>query len=373
MRKMSTALALSAGVLALSGLSAPAVANDACDLSTISVKGEVKLNGQCTYHGGLQIRQSNTSLDCNGATLVGDKGDKFGIMIKGTGINNIKVSNCRLLGYDTTPIMIMSGEKSDVLSDMREEGFLRAPYNVVLDKITIEGTRGNAVHFNGYVNNSVLKNSKIIGSRGVAVYLGGSTRGITLENNVFSMNGGVNEAKQREAVAVDSSARNIIRDNKFVGNAAGGIFLYKNCGEYSRRPGAKLKLRWQPADDNLITRNTFSHEKIGVWVASRQSKDLSRLKCGDPSVDGAGKFYRDYADNNVITDNFFCSVKTAVRIEGDNNRLAGNMYDIATKRTVLIPFAERPKPDGSVSKGNVLDDSSNRPGGIEKCDGIQFR
>ena len=50
---------------------------------------------------------------------------------------------------------------------------------------------------------------------------------------------------------------NTIRGNVFHGNSAGGLFLYKNCGEYPDRP-AYFERRF-PSENNLIE---------GNWVAS---------------------------------------------------------------------------------------------------------
>ena len=40
----------------------------------------------------------------------------------------------------------------------------------------------------------------------------------------------------REGISVDGSYDNTIVGNIFTGNSAGGVFLYKNCGEYPEQP-----------------------------------------------------------------------------------------------------------------------------------------
>ncbi|MDR6714700.1 parallel beta-helix repeat protein [Pseudomonas hunanensis] len=353
MSKGSFAILCTGLALVFSSAAAEKIDEKLCDLKSISGQnGKITLDGTCKYKGYIKIDKSNTRLDCNGATLIGNVGDKYGILVKGRGLNNITVSNCNLEGYDKAAVMIMSGLKSDELSRDYLKSYKLAPHDVLLQHLNIKGSRGNGVHFNGYVNNSTLQDSKISGSRGVAVYLGGSTQSITLEGNTFSSNGGVAEKKKREALAIDSSAKNIVKNNKFISNAAGGIFLYKNCGEHSDRPGATA--RWQSSNDNLITQNIFIGERVGIWVASRQSRDLSGWKCGDPSVGEGNKFYRDYANNNTITRNIFCRNKLSIKIEGDMNKLSGNKFDDVSKDVIQIPYLSKVKPDGSVSVGNVI-------------------
>lgn len=39
-----------------------------------------------------------------------------------------------------------------------------------------------------------------------------------------------------------------------------------------------------PSDENIVRHNVFVGERVGVWLASRQSKDLSKWDCGDPPL-----------------------------------------------------------------------------------------
>jgi len=349
-----TSLVFSLLVASLATSSAGAVVRGCKVPDSASQGGVITLDGSCTYTGTIRILQSNTRLECNGAVLVGREGDKYGILIKGVGLKNIEISNCRLRGYDKAAVMITSGLSGEKLSLDRNESFMLAPSNIVLDGLDVRGARGNGVHFNAYVNNSVLKRSTIVRSRGVGVYLGQSSQSITIADNEFIENGGINKSKNfREALAIDSSAKNIIKGNTFSKNAAGAIFLYKNCGENFDRPGAVL--RWQSSNDNLIKSNVFKDEKVGVWIASRQSRDLSKWKCGDSPVTADGKYYRDYADNNKIEKNIFCRNAEAVRVEGDGNLIAGNRFDVPGSDAVVMPFVATAKPDGKRTVGNRVD------------------
>jgi len=331
---------------------------------TAAQGGEISLDGACTYSGTIKILQSNTRLQCNGAILKGDKGDKYGIFIKGVGLKNVEVSNCRIRGYDKAAVMITSGLSGKDLDQDRDKSYRLAPSNIVLDGLDVRGSRGNGVHFNAYVNRATLKRSTIEGSRGVGVYLGQSSRSISILDNKFTENGGVDKPKgHREALAVDSSAKNIIKGNIFSRNAAGAIFLYKNCGEKFDRPGAVL--RWQSSNDNLIEHNVFKDEKVGVWIASRQSRDLRNWKCGDSPVSPDGKYYRDYADHNRIEKNIFCRNGEPVRVEGDNNLIAGNRFDVPGDSAVIMPFTATAKPDGKRTVGNRVEGGGELSGADE--------
>ena len=75
----------------------------------------------------------------------------------------------------------------------------------------------------------------------------------------------------REGLAVDGSYENVITGNAFFGNSNGGLFLYKNCGEYP--DSGRYFERRHHADDNLIEGNTFVGGRNGVWVGSRMGEN----------------------------------------------------------------------------------------------------
>jgi parallel beta-helix repeat protein len=317
------------------------------------INGVVELDSSCTYRGSVVITRNNTSLNCRGATLDGGGERKFGILITGKGqeIKNVSVKNCSVVNYAGVGVMVASGIKFDRDGD-RDYYYKNAPKNISLSNLKVEGNARGGVTFNAYVTGSTLRNSIVSNTNAAGVYLSQSSRGNSVLNNIIQGNGWRSKpGGWREGLAVDSSAKNQIIGNKFSGNAAGGIFIYKNCGEHFSN--GRSVLRWQSSNENLIKNNTFSDEKIGVWVASRQSRDLSRSDCGDPSVDIKGRFYRDFADKNLIEGNRFCGVKVGVRVEGDSNRVVSNVFDKATKIWISEPYKTKPKPDGALTSGNL--------------------
>ncbi|EJN40123.1 parallel beta-helix repeat (two copies) [Pseudomonas sp. GM84] len=331
-----------------SGVFAGEVVGGGCDLPA-RVGGEIRLQAGCRYNATVVISKSDTTLDCAGATLDGQGVRNVGIQITGRGkkIKNINVKNCRVENFTNRGVNVTSGVAKSALSKEVRENYRLAPENVVLENIQVLAAGRGGVYFDSYVFNSTLKDSLVQGAGKVGVYLEQGTRGISILNNTIKENGA---STRREGLAIDSSAHNVIEGNVFEGNAGGGIFLYKNCGENFK--SGKSVLRWQSSDFNRIVNNEFRTQPVGVWIASRQSRDLSKWGCGDPALDKQGRFYADSANNNLVESNRFCGVGVPVRVEGDNNYVGHNKIDVESASQVVEPFRDAPKPDGRKSVGN---------------------
>jgi parallel beta-helix repeat protein len=115
--------------------------------------------------------------------------------------------------------------------------------------------------------------------------------------------------------------------NAFWGNSAGGIFLYKNCGEYPDRP-AYFERRY-PSEHNLIEGNVFVGGTNGVWVGSRMGENTLPMDCTDPAyVDEPGRrVVLDRANDNIIRSNRFIETTYGIRVEDDGNVVEGNVFD----------------------------------------------
>ncbi|MFG0397693.1 right-handed parallel beta-helix repeat-containing protein [Pseudomonas sp. zjy_11] len=325
-----------------------------CNLPS-SFSGNVRLESNCVYNASIVISDSDTVLDCLGGTLDGGGALKTGIQINGRGkkISNVVIRNCRLVNFVGRGIDVTSGIPKWSLSKDIEKNYSVSPENIVIDNVSVAGGRGG-VYFDSYVADSVLKNSVVRGADKVGVYLEQGSKGISILGNKIIENG---VSGRREGVAIDSSANNLIKGNVFYGNGAGGVFLYKNCGENFK--SGKSVLRWQSSDHNRIINNIFRSQPVGVWVASRQSRDLSKWGCGDPAVDDQGRFYKDFANNNFIELNEFCDVRVPVRVEGDNNYVARNKFGKIVSSAIEEPFRDRAKPDGVVTIGNTFEANSS--------------
>lgn len=319
------------------------------------IVGDVRLSAACTYFQTARIVESNTTLDCNGATLDGGGRRAVGVLVSGGGgrIENVTVKNCRIQNFSKRGVNITSGIRINSFSVDRAENYRVSPKNIIIDHVEVLGSGRGGVYFDSYVTDSVLMNSMVKGSKKVGVYLEQGTQGIRILNNTIQGNG---VEGRREGLAIDSSAKNTVEGNHFSGNAGGGVFIYKNCGENFK--AGRSALRWQSSDFNIIKNNTFTDESIGVWIASRQSKDLSKWGCGDSAVDARGRYYKDYANNNVVEGNEFCRTVTAVRVEGDNNRIIKNRMGGAIQKQVVEPFRSVSKPDGQKTQGNEVGGNS---------------
>ncbi len=317
-----------------------------------ALSGQVELDGSCTYTQSLRLPASNTHLNCKGATLDGGNNIPIGIVIGGgkKKIENVTVENCRIQNFKNRGISITSGFRIKDLSADRNANYDMAPSHIVIDNVTVLNSGRGGVYFDSYTTDSTLKNSTIQDSGNVGVYLEQGTQRLNIVNNTIQGNG---KAGKREGLSVDSSAHNTIEGNRFIGNTRGGVLMYKNCGENFL--SGKSALRWQSSDFNTVRNNTFTNERVGVWIASRQGKDLSKWGCGDPAVDPSGKYYKDYANNNVVEDNVFCHTKTAVRVEGDNNKILRNRIGGASREPVLEPYKYTKKPDGQNTQGNTVE------------------
>lgn len=320
-----------------------------------ALSGQIELDGSCTYTQTVRLSQSNTNLNCNGATLEGGGTLPIGIIIGGTKkkIENVTVENCQIKNFKNRGISITSGLRIKDFSADRDENYKLAPSHIVIDRVAVLNSGRVGVYFDSYVTDSTLKNSTVKGSGKPGVYLEQATQRLSILNNTIQGNG---RDGRREGLAVDSSAHNVIDGNRFIGNAGGGVLIYKNCGENYQSGNSAI--RWQSSDFNFIKNNTFIDEPVGVWIASRQSKDLSKWGCGDAAVDPAGKHYMDHANNNVVDSNEFCNTKTAVRIEGDNNQVMRNRIGSGSPQSVLEPYKNTNKPDGRKTQGNRVEENT---------------
>ncbi|MEB2514774.1 right-handed parallel beta-helix repeat-containing protein [Pseudomonas sp. YuFO20] len=328
------------------------------------LSGAIELQSNCTYPQGITVSDSNTHIDCKGATLDGKHSEKIGILIssEGRSLRNVSVKNCTVKNFSQTGVLVTSEIPNYKRSNDHEKNYNETPTNVTLDSLNVLSNDGAGVYFHSYVSNSTLKNSRIEKSKAEGIYLDQSSRGNHILNNTIKNNGELDgpNSGQRVGLAIDSSAKNLVENNKFIGNFGGGVFLYKNCGENFSK-GMSV-IRWQHSDENTIKNNVFDGEKVGVWIASRQSSNLQRKDCGDKPLDADGKYYQDFANNNTITGNKFCRNKTYIRVEGDNNTITNNRSD-NNGRWVVEPTSMKTRLTGIPTTGNKITNNS-----FEKCE-----
>ncbi len=259
---------------------------------------------------------------------------------KGKSLSNVVVKNCNFNQFASSGVRVTWDTQDTKKGADREAIYRRSPHDILLENVSVKDNGGVGIYLDDYVSDVTVKKSRIEGSAGVGIYLEHSSRRITLTDNTITGNGFRNGGKsKREGVAVDSSAYNVIERNVFQGNAAGGVFLYKNCGEHFS--SGKQVLRWQHSDHNKIQGNLFVGEAVGVWLASRQDRDLSKWDCGDVPTGQRGS-YSDFADSNHIENNAFCKTAVMVTDNGKRNEIRGSMSQCTLPKSNKIQSGLNP-------------------------------
>jgi hypothetical protein len=267
---------------------------------------------------------SHRIIDCDGGWF--NNGQATELIIQSTQTTNgwdwpagITIRNCRIRGGIRIQGMGRNGQGPAVLESSRKRGHTEraqaaAPRQILISNVEVEADGRIPLYLAPGVTGVTIKNSKFAGwSRSVAIYLDAESGYNTIRSNVFTLRAG------REIIAVDGSANNRIEGNRFDCLAAGGIYLYRNCGEGGT-------IRHQTPHRNVIAGNCFNTKSLGfwsygIWLGSRNgrryySEDDAGYDFGS-SVDN-----RDFADDNMVVSNVFLSpVSRAIRDNGHNNRI----------------------------------------------------
>ena len=404
----------------------PAAAQS-CDFfqkKVIAVDGNWVMPKNCqAVRARFEFRNSNSSLDCNGSTLSGmDAGQPFAALKQSypegkspenaallihrrtcdgadcPPLQNITVRNCKITNYLNGAVIVESisedtmkqlrniffapglsdEEKAKRITVIEDRLRAQAPQKILLENLDISNSHMHGMYVNRYVTGLTLKSSRIVNSGGVAIYLESGSRNNTIQDSYFSRNGTYDwdpekrrredrkslNKSYREAIAVDSSAANRFIGNTFENNGGGGIALYKNCFEHAKEKPNELP-RIQHSRDNEIKGNTFRNESVGVWIASRQSKDLSGFKCGDPVMHTKDKlivddkqYYRDYAERTSVIGNRFENVEQGIIVEDNGAQILDNTFTGTSKDDISVGTRIRSlKEDAPVAGTKVAGNS----------------
>ena len=299
------------------------------------------LDPACTYTRGITIRGSDVTLDCQGAQIKRLGGGR-GIEVSSpsdVSMSGVVVRNCRVDGFLNSLRVTRDGFRTLAAG----EEFDHVLDGTVIEHSEFTGSRGVGIFADGYVSGVTIRRSVIRGAGSAGIYLETGSRGHLVENNVIHDNGFRENGPHgqlvelggtrfrfwgpgREGVAIDGSYENTIRGNSFEGNSHGGVFLYKNCGEFpdsgvwfERRTGA---------DDNLIEDNTFTGGVFGVWVGQRMGENTFPMECTDEAyfTGAVQRVVLDFARRNTVRANRFVDVTYGVRVEDDGTRVEGNHF-----------------------------------------------
>ncbi len=348
---------------------------------TIEINQSLTLPKGCKYDRvSLFVNGSNITFDCNGLVLNGldreyrqavdapysvenaplDVGIKVysnqgNVTIKNCNVRNF-VRGIRILTRGLTPERINNLKNNINVAQTENEVRALSPQNIRVENSNILYNHKDGVFVGRFITGFTLDNSTVKYTGAVGVYLDSGSQNNTIKNSTIAQNGhsDYNASKRvrtrklandsREGIAIDSSAKNIITGNVFSKNSGGAIFIYKNCNEHAQRENQIP--RYQSADDNLISRNQFNDESVGVWIASRQSKNLHPLECGSPIVDTGtirygpasepAKYYEDFAKHNRIENNTFNNAHHGVIIEDDNNIVLNNIFNGSAEYDIKV-------------------------------------
>jgi hypothetical protein len=227
------------------------------------------------------------------STVIDCKGKERGPLSIRT--SNTTVKNCIINGdvriwgparNANSPKLLEKSRQPDYVSWMRKS----APTNVVIENSAIRATHSIPLYVGPGTTFTTIRNVKISGTSGsTMVYLGAESHHTVIEGSVID----ATQAK-REAIAIDASDQNVITGNT-IKYKAGGIFLYRNCGEGG-------VTRHTTPSHNTISKNYFHGEGTAVYLGSR---DGDRCYC---SLDkgfplGSSQSDMDHARYNVVKDN----------------------------------------------------------------------
>lgn len=343
--------------------------------SSPKITKNIRIPKGCAYDKvSFILSTSNVTFDCNNATLNGLGKSKrntlyhrykkneaprdTAFIIRGSEDNflqNVTVKNCNIHYYingfnvdfrlkKATHHTLKTQKNTKAL-----ENHLRtlSPKKIRIENNKIIDNHKSGIFLQRYITDLVAHKNTIRGAGDIGIYLESGTQRNTISHSTFSKNGRTSynirkrirklRFRQREAIAVDSSAYNIIKNNTFTDNAGGAIFIYKNC--YERHQEARQLPRNQGSDFNIIKGNHFSNERKGIWIASRQSRELENFNCGDSTLlrtAGNGKYYEDFSKHNNITNNTFERTDIAIIIEDDHNILTNNRFKNTQSKDIIL-------------------------------------
>lgn len=304
-----------------------------CDTPT-SIEKITYLQKECIYRNGFTAKTPNSVLDCDGAIIDGGSSKSpYGIEITAS---NITIKNCRIKNFKKNGIIIHSEvSKKNLKPDEDNIRYKYSPKNIRILNSFVSENLSDGIFIGNHVEQVTIIDNEIFLNRGPGVYLEYSSRKNILVGNSIHNNGipTIKEKKKwpnaREAIAIDASYENKIKNNKIYSNGAGGIFLYKNCGEKNG------PIRSAPANRNIISKNTFIDTEIGIWIAQRQSIDLSAYRCSSKYY-GDGKYVLDESKENLVKENYFSNVNLPIKVEDDGNVIIGNIMNSAREACIMI-------------------------------------
>ncbi len=350
-------------------------APEGCVRRELTITESTRLDPNCRYLGPTRITGSNLVLDCAGATLDGEYRTRTTLLIgPDQPVENVELRNCVVTGGRRNGITIgrtQTYAAAALQRGSREPDPAAYARKVTLRQVTVRRSGGVGIYVLAYSRDTAILDSTIEENSNAGIYLSHHTSGTRIADSRLIGNGkgetsGIPDALRgfREAIAVDSAAGNVIENNRLIGNQAGGIFLYRNCGEGSMDPA---RVRERPASArNIIRGNTIERGRTGIWVASRQD---ARIAC-TMALDPAQGVFMDAAPDNQVIDNRISGVAVGIQVADDGNVVRGN--EIAASGDCLRLGSPERQRLGRPVAALVVRDNRCRSGQLQVAPGTGF-
>lgn len=336
---------------------------------TVNINGHSALSERCDLTDKsvrFVMAQSDSSLDCQGArisTTADDSSSASAITIKpdtDAAISDIAVANCHVEGYGHALHIRQFSNPNERyargLIDPKANRML-APRDIRVINVSSNHSKNSGIFVGDHVQAVTFDRVRVQNSGTVGLYLEFGSRDNVIKNSVFVGNGFRTFKPNREAIAVDSSSNNRIENNQFIHNGAGSILLYRNCFEHAGDTTRSNHFkRTESSRDNIIRGNRFMDEPVGVWVASRQSRNLKGFECGAYLIKQTpfASYHLDSAKNNQIINNQFEDVTQGIIVEDDGTRIQGNRFAATVKLPILVGSDIREESGVGAVKDTVI-------------------
>ncbi len=325
-----------------SSLTVPEALRD-CTLETRELVSDTQLQPGCRYRVSLQIRAPLT-LDCRGAVLEGDNRRVAAIYVNSDGkpLRGVTVRNCIIQHYKGSGLTVGWAAWQDDKRRGRTPAQQRAltPQDVTLSNLLVQDIDGAGLFIGDYTTRVTIERVTLRRIAHVGIYFEQAGEGHVLRHSVLQDGG---RTSNQPAVAIDASGPHDIHHNVFERFALAGVSLYRNCWEQAASNPHSLP-RLQGAHGNLIHDNVFSELDVGVWVASRMSRDVRLMGCGLPVFheEGVRKFVEDDAERNEVRGNFFERIRARpVVVEDDDNAVLDNTFEAPSGPAITVGTPHR--------------------------------
>jgi parallel beta-helix repeat protein len=201
---------------------------------------------------------------------------------------DISVSRCMVHGnIRTSGIYAKEMFERSRQSDFTKFAQDNAPRRINISDTVIVGYRHVPLYVGVGTTYLTFQRSRIIGSGDLAAYFDLESGHNKINSSKFSI------STNREIIAVDGSAYNIISGNIFTLSKRDGIHLYRNCGEDGI-------IRHQSPSNNIIEDNKFyvPSKTLKIIVINSRSGKMAKSPERDPKICDLDKGYNFGSSKN---------------------------------------------------------------------------